>query len=446
MEWVLLGVAVVMMLGCGLFVAAEFSFLAVDRAAVDRDAAEGDPTAKGVQTALTSLSTQLSGAQIGITLTNLLIGLLAQPAIAEIVDDPIQALGVPERAVGGVAVAFGLIAATAGTMVVGELIPKQFAISVPMATARLTQRPMRYFTAATYPLIRLFNGTANAVVRSLGVEPQEELRSARSSEELASLAHRSASEGKLAAETATLVQRTVAFGPRTAGEIMTPRMRVETVEATDTANDVIALSAETGKSRFPVVRGGPDEVVGMIHVKQAVAVPRRERGSTMARELMVDAPVVPESLRLDPLLTMLRGVGFQMVIVSDEYGGTAGIVTLEDAVEEIVGDIADEHDDGRAPVIRLRGGSWLVSGLMRPDEVLQATGINLPEHEDYDTVAGLFIQQLGRMPAEGDVVDVPLPLEDTEDAVPETARLAVVRMDGRRIDRIAIHRRNGDPS
>ena len=196
---------------------------------------------------------------------------------------------------------------------------------------------MRGFTTVmTWP-IRLLNGSANAIVRMLGVEPQEELRSARSSDELASLAHRSASEGTLDTETAHLVQRSVAFGPRTAGEIMTPRVQMACVDATDPVSEVIELSSATGFSKFPVIKGSSDNVVGSVHVKQAVAVPRSERAHTLVREVMVDATVVPESLRLDPLLSLLRGEGFQMAIVSDEYGGTAGVVTLEDVVEEIVG-------------------------------------------------------------------------------------------------------------
>jgi CBS domain containing-hemolysin-like protein len=296
----------------------------------------------------------------------------------------------------------------------------------------------------------VLNGSANAIVRSVGVEPQEELRSARSSDELASLATRSASEGTLDEETAHLVQRSVAFGPRTAGEIMTPRMRMAVVDANDSVSEVIELSSTTGFSKFPVTKGSTDNIVGSVHVKQAVAVPRGERTSTQVREVMVPATVVPESLRLDPLLSLLRGEGFQMAIVSDEYGGTAGVVTLEDVVEEIVGDIADEHDRSAARLRQRPDGSWIVSGLLRPDEVLDATGLALPEHDDYDTVAGLLVQRLGRIPRPGDSVEVALPPvvpeDDDADPVLEHAHLRVVRMDGLRVDRIAIQRRPGPPT
>jgi CBS domain containing-hemolysin-like protein len=450
MEWLLLGVSVALMVICGVFGAAEYSFVAVDRAAVERAAATGDRAALGVRKALRSLSTQLSGAQVGVTITNLVIGFLAEPAIAELLRDPLDAAGVPSGAVTGIAVSIALVIATVATMLIGELIPKKIGIAVPLEAAKATQGVMRLFTTVVKPAINVLNGSANAIVRAVGVEPQEELRSARSSDELASLAGRSASEGTLDEETAHLVQRSVAFGPRTAGEIMTPRMRMAVVDGNDPVSEVIELSSTTGFSKFPVIKGTTDQIVGSVHVKQAVAVPRSERGSTRVREVMVPATVVPESLRLDPLLSLLRGEGFQMAIVSDEYGGTAGVVTLEDVVEEIVGDIADEHDRSGARMRQRPDGSWIVSGLLRPDEVLDATGLALPEHEDYDTVAGLLVQHLGRIPVAGDAVDVPLPvvIPDDDDAEPvvEHAHLRVVRMDGLRVDRIAIQRQPGPPS
>ncbi len=444
MEWLLLAVSVGLVLACGVFGAAEYSFVTVDRAAVEKAAADGDRQAQGVRAALRTLSTQLSGAQVGVTLTNLIIGFLAEPAIASLIEGPLAAAGVPETAVPGIAVTLGLVIATIVTMIFGELVPKKLGIAAPLATARRTQGFQRAFTTVmTYP-IKLLNGSANAVVRALGVEPQEELRSARSSDELASLAGRSATEGTLDSQTAHLVQRSVAFGPRTAGEIMTPRVQMACVDATDPVSEVIELSGTTGFSKFPVIKGSSDNVVGSVHVKQAVAVPRSERHDTLVREVMVEATVVPESLRLDPLLSLLRGEGFQMAIVSDEYGGTAGVVTLEDVVEEIVGDIADEHDRYGSRLRQRPDGSWIVSGLLRPDEVQDAIGLSLPEDEDYDTIAGLLVRELGRIPARGDRVVVPLPVvlpdDDDEEPVQEHALMRVERMDGLRVDRISLKR------
>ncbi|HSE07268.1 MAG TPA: hemolysin family protein [Nocardioidaceae bacterium] len=443
-ELLLVAISLGLVLACGVFVAAEFAFVTVDRAAVDRAASEGSRAAQGVQSALRSLSTQLSGAQVGITVTNLAIGFLAEPAIARLVDGPLEAAGVPESALRPISIGIGLFLATATTMVFGELVPKNLAIAKPLATAKATQAMQRGFTAFMHFPIRLLNGSANAIVRRLGIEPQEELRSARSSTELASLIRRSARQGTLEPETADLMERSVTFGRRTAGEIMTPRVHMDSVEANAPVLEVIELARTTGHSRFPVVSKENDNVVGAVHVKNAVAIDFDKRRTTRVRDVMTDASVVPETLRLDPLLALLREEGFQMAIVVDEYGGTAGVVTLEDVVEEIVGDIADEHDPLGARIRKRRDGRWSVSGLLRPDEVASATGIDLPEHEDYDTVAGLFLQMLGRMPETGDQVVVTLPVRLDEEGEPldeEEAVVTVERLDGLRIDRLALSSR-----
>lgn len=436
--WILLAVSLLLVALCGIFVAAEFSFVTVDRGQVDRAAAEGDGRARGVQSGLRSLSTQLSGAQVGITVTNLGIGFLAEPAIAEIVRDPLTSAGLAEGAVRPTALAIGLVLSTFATMIFGELVPKNFAIALPMATARATQLPMRWFTAVNRVPIRLLNGSANALVRRLGIEPQEELRSARSSAELASLISRSADVGTLDAETAELMERSVEFGTRTAGEIMTPRVRTRSLEANDRAQAVIELARETGHSRFPVL-DDEDNVVGTVHVKNAVALPVHERATTKVKHLMAKPIVVPDSLRLDPLLALLRKESFQLAVVLDEYGGHAGIVTLEDVIEEIVGDISDEHDRLGARARQRRDGSWLLSGLLRPDEVEDLTGVELPESEDYDTIAGLVLKVLGRVPQSGDRAEVPVPdHSDHEQPRERLAVLTVEHMDGLRVDRVTL--------
>ncbi len=438
--WLLLALALLLVLACGVFVAAEFAFVTVDRAAVDRAAADGDAGAAGVRSALKSLSTQLSGAQVGITVTNLGIGYLAEPAIAALLRDPLGALGLPDGAVSPTAVALGFLVSTVLTMVFGELVPKNLAIALPMATARATQLPMRLFTAFMRGPIRVLNGSANAIVRRLGLEPQEELRSARSSTELASLIQRSADEGTLDADTAELMERSVEFGTRTAGEIMTPRVRTRTLHLNDRASALIELTRHTGHSRFPVL-DDDDAVVGTVHVKNAVALPVHERATTKVKHLMVRPTVVPDSLRLDPLMALLRAEGFQMAVVLDEYGGHAGIVTLEDVIEEIVGDISDEHDRLGARGRQRRDGTWSLSGLLRPDEVEDLTGVELPRSEDYDTIAGLVLQVLGRIPTGGDRAEVPVPDHGDPGSQQPGQRLAVLtveHMDGLRVDRLAL--------
>jgi CBS domain containing-hemolysin-like protein len=437
----LLIVSLVLIAASGLFVAAEFAFVTVDRSVVDRDAAQGDATAAGVQKALRGLSTQLSGAQVGITITNLAIGFLAEPAIAGLIENPLTDLGLPSSTVPPVAVGTGLFLSSLLTILFGELIPKNLAIARPMETARATQRFQRTFTSLMLWPIRVLNGSANAIVRRLGIEPQEELRSARSSTELASLIARSAVHGTFDAETAELIERSVEFGSRTAGENMTPRVRTHTLEEGDRASAIIEMARQTGHSRFPVL-DADDAVVGTVHVKHAVALPVPERATTRIKHIMVKPILVPDSLRLDPLLALLRQDGFQMAAVLDEYGGHAGIVTLEDVVEEIVGDIADEHDALNARARARRDGSWSLSGLLRPDEVEDITGIELPEHEDYDTIAGLVLRTLGRVARVGDVADIALAHQrdepDDDAQLRRTAHLSVEKMDGLRIDRLRL--------
>ncbi|WP_372734642.1 hemolysin family protein [Nocardioides sp.] len=442
-ELLLLALALLLIAACGVFVAAEFSFVTVDRAQIDRDADAGDASAQGVQRALRSLSTQLSGAQVGITVTNLAIGFLAEPAVSGLIRDPLASLGVPEAAVRPTATALGLVLSTILTMIFGELVPKNLAIAKPMATARATQRVMRTFTTVSLLPIRFLNGSANAFVRRLGVEPQEELRSARSSTELASLISRSASVGTLDPDTAELMERSVEFGSRTAGEIMTPRVRTTSLEEGDRAINVIELARSTGHSRFPVL-DAEDVVVGTVHVKNAVALPVHERATTRVKHLMAKPIVVPDSLRLDPLLALLRSDGFQLAVVLDEYGGHAGIVTLEDVVEEIVGDISDEHDRFGARARLRRDGSWLLSGLLRPDEVEDATDIALPESKDYDTIAGLMLEVLGRIPEPGDIAEVYVnrPGHDGDHGQ-QVVTLTVELMDGLRIDRVSMRLHTG---
>jgi CBS domain containing-hemolysin-like protein len=435
--WLLLTAALLLILACGVFVAAEFSFVTVDRNKVDQAAAAGDSSAKGLQQALRTLSTQLSGAQVGITITNLAIGYLAEPAISDLIDGPLASAGVPEGAITPVAVGIGLTLGTILTMIFGELVPKNLALAKPMEVARATQRFQRGFTAVMRGPIRLLNGSANAFVRRLGIEPQEELRSARSSTELASLIQRSATLGTLDVETAELMERSVEFGTRTAGEIMTPRVRSTSLGVNDRATTLIERTRQTGHSRFPVL-DAEENVVGTVHVKHAVALPVGERATTKVKHLMAKPIIVPDSLRLDPLLALLRADGFQMAVVMDEYGGFAGIVTLEDVVEEIVGDIADEHDRLSANS-RHRDGTWSLSGLLRPDEVEDLTGIELPDHEDYDTIGGLVMRELGRMPAVGDLAEIRVPdRSDPDDPREQLAVLTVAGMDGLRIDRLTL--------
>ncbi len=443
-EWLLLGVGALLIAANALFVAAEFSLITVDRSAVERKAEEGDRRASGVLRALQSLSTQLSGAQLGITVTSLVVGFIAKPSIAELLRGPLGLTGLSDTATTATSFTLAFILATGTQMVFGELVPKNWAIAEPMRVGRAVTGFHRRFTTVTGPLIRVLNGTANAIVRAMGIEPVEELASARTPQELASLAARSGERGTLEAETAKLLERSIEFGDRRAADVMTPRPRVRFLEATQPVSEVLTVTSATGHARFPVLGEGVDDVIGIVHFKHALAVPREQRSTTLLREIARDLPAVPASMELDPLLRVLKEAGPHMAVVVDEYGGTDGIVTLEDLVEEIVGEIEDEQDRHLGRHHALPDGAWTLSGLLRPDEIQDLTDLRLPEAQETDTVGGLVTEHLGRLPEVGDsVVLDATDLGNTEDdGIPRHVQvtLEVTRLDGQRADRIRLQR------
>jgi CBS domain containing-hemolysin-like protein len=435
MAWLLLALSLVLVAACGAFVAAEFALITVDRPSVAKAAEAGDRRSGHLLAALRSLSTQLSGAQLGITITNLGVGFLAEPAVAHLLKSPLHGVGLPSGAVPAVAVALALVLATAATMIFGELVPKNIAIVMPLATARALVGFQRGFTRTMAYPIRWLNGTANAFLRRVGVEPQEELASARSPQELSSLLARSAEMGTLASQTATLLQRSLTFGDKEAGDVLTPRVRLRSVPADAPVSVVIEAAKRTGHSRFPVTGSSHDldDVVGLVDIKHVVGVASELRGQSLVASVMVPVARVPASLHLDPLLAVVRQAPLQMVLVIDEYGGTDGIVTIEDLVEELVGEVADEHDRYGPTVRHRRDGSWTVSGMLRIDEVVATTGLVIPEHRSYDTLGGLIAARLGRLAEVGDAVDLP------------GARLVVTQVVGRRVDRVRMEAREQPP-
>jgi CBS domain containing-hemolysin-like protein len=436
MELVLILVTVVLILACGIFVAAEFALLAVNRQTVERLAGKGDGPASGVLSALRTLSTQLSSAQVGITITNLAIGFLAEPVIARLLSPAILAIGLPEASVSGISIACGLIIATALTMVFGELVPKNLAIARPLATARFVQRPLLFFTAVMKFPIRVLNGSANWILHRFGVEPKEELASARSADELLSLVRRSAAKGTLAQDTATMLERSLGFTDLTALDVMTPRVRVKAVQADTPVSEALLLAASSGLSRYPVYGKNLDDIVGVMHVKHAFGIPHEQRRTTAVARVMRPAMLVPSSIGLMKLLETLRRRGLQLVVAIDEFGGMDGIVTMEDVLEELVGDVRDEHDQSRGTHIRPHGtDSWIVSGLLRPDEISDELGIFLAEEDDVETLGGLFMHESSDVPHKGDRVTLPaIDRDGTNLAV----TLKVERMDSNRIDRLLL--------
>jgi CBS domain containing-hemolysin-like protein len=389
------------------FVAAEFALVTVDRAEIEVQASSGDRQARTVRRALRELSFQLSGAQLGITLTALLAGYLAEPALARLLESPLQPL--TGRFTEGVAHALGLIIATLVSMLFGELVPKNAALARPMPIARATAGPQRVFSKMFAWLIRALNGSANWLVRQLGVEPQEELASARSPEELGLLAAISAQAGALPRETAVLLQRTIRFGDKRAAEAMTPRVDVVALRADATIADLLTTARQSGYSRFPIYVQTLDQVTGIVTVTDALGVPPIRRPTTGVAAVAREPLFVPESLDLDGVLQALRKGGVDMAIVVDEYGGTDGVVTVEDLVEELVGEIADEHDVEETttahgmPDLTAPGAerTVLVDGVLREDELAEQTGFRMPAGP-YETLAGFLMARLGHIPTVGE--------------------------------------------
>ncbi|MDJ0339100.1 hemolysin family protein [Cryobacterium sp. PH31-O1] len=419
----MLGFGLILTVGTGLFVASEFALVNLDRADLEARRDRGETRLALTIAALRITSTHLSSAQLGITLTTLLTGYTIEPALSSLLRGPLTSLGLPVDLVPAVGTTIAIVTATLVSMIIGELVPKNFALALPIQTARVVIPFQTVFTTVFKPAVLVLNNSANGLLRAIGIEPKEELSGARTAEELSSLVRRSASAGLLEKDTATLLHRTLLFSGHAASDVMTPRPRVASIHRTDSAQAVIDLTRSTGYSRFPVFDESVDDVVGIVHVKQAVAVPRARRADVPVSALQTDPVRVPETMKLDDLLGELRGRGYQMAIVVDEYGGTAGVVTLEDLVEELVGEVADEHDRARAGVVR-SPNSLTFPGMLRPDELLERTSVIVPEQGPYETVAGFVMSELGRLPVIGDRV----PLSG--------GFLTVERLEGRRIDRL----------
>ncbi len=411
-------------LGTAFFVAAEFALVTVDRAEIDSRAASGDRSARNVRKALRELSFQLSGAQLGITITTLLTGFLAQPALADL----LKPLGVSA----GVAQLIALTIATLFSMLFGELVPKNAALSRPMPTALRTAGPMRTFSRIFKWVIHGLNNSANWLVRRLGIEPQEELASARSPEELGLLAAISAQAGALPTETALLLQRTVRFGDKRAAEAMTPRIDVVGLAANTSVAEFFDVVRDSGHSRFPVYEETLDTVTGVVSLTDALGVPPNRRPFTRVATVAREPVLVPGSLDLDGVFETLRTGAASIAIVVDEYGGTDGVVTLEDLVEELVGEIADEHDEADEEEsgsieVTVPGGdrTWLVDGMLREDELEEQTGFRVPEGP-YETLAGFVMARLGHIPVVG------------ESLVYNNWEFTVVEMEKHRIEQVRL--------
>jgi CBS domain containing-hemolysin-like protein len=402
----------------GFFVAGEFGLVAVDRSRIEQMAEEDESVrARSVLAALKTLSFQLSGAQLGITVTSLLVGFLIEPVLAPLFESFLSR---------GIAVAVGLILATSFEMVSAELVPKNLAIAKPVPVALALAAPMRFANTLMKPLIVFFNNSANRTVRILGIEPRDELEMIPSLEELQILIRTSREGGAIEEEEFSLLSRSITFGDKAAHDVLTPRTSCVMLRADDTIVELMRVASESGHSRFPVQGIDVDDIVGIAHVKDAYLIPRTDRAAAPISAIMRDALSVPESRDLVSLLAQMRRERQQMAVVFDEYGGTVGILTLEDVLEELVGEIEDEHDPDEGGVIaQPPSGIRVVPGLMHAHELKESTGFEMPEG-DYETLGGFLLSLFDRIPEQG------------EHIAHERWEFKVVEMDRNRIAKVLV--------
>lgn len=421
-------VVAILVLATAFFVAGEFSLVAVDRSRVRRLAAEGDRRAAALDRSLRQLSFELSGAQLGITVTSLLTGAIAEPALSGLFEPLVQRIGwIGVAARPAIEVALALFVANVASMLLGELVPKNFAIARPFGTATAAGIPMSWLNRLLRPVILFLNSAANWTVRKLGIQPREDLAGVRSLEELELMIRSSGEEGELDDAELFLLTRAISFTEKVAADVMVPRVSVEALSRHDSVAELRRLARETGHSRFPVYGEDLDEIADVAHVKDSFRIPPERRSITPVSQIAKPALVVPDSTPLDDLLIQMQRQSRAMVVVVDEYGGTAGIVTIEDLLEEILGEIADEHDaTEQVPQVVQGEDRREVSGLLNRHD-LEELGIELPEGR-FETLGGYLTAHLGRFPTEREHVSI------------GGWNFQVLAMDGRRVDRVAISR------
>ncbi|MBT5177082.1 MAG: HlyC/CorC family transporter [Candidatus Marinimicrobia bacterium] len=389
-----LAVAVLLMANA-FFVAAEFSLVAVDRAVVEAAALRGSSRDRRVLKLLTRLTTHLSGAQFGITSSALMLGFVAEPTVARLLTGEDRSTGL--------SVVLAVVLATIMHLVLGEQVPKYLAIASPDRTARRLAPVIAVYGVLTRPLVVLLNNAANWLVRGLGVSPREELGVSHTLEQFEAVVMSSSSGGEIKVGEAALLKRSIRFGDKTAADALVPRVEVEALRVDAPASTLIRRCVDTGISRFPVFGDDLDDIVGVVHVKSVYTVPMTDRSKVYVGDLMHDALAVPETRSLELLLDDMRLARKQMAVVVDEHGGTAGVITMEDLLEEIVGEIDDEHDPRVARTSVQEPGTTVIPGGFHLDEVEEASGFQVPEGP-YETLAGFVLARLGHIPEPSEMV------------------------------------------
>ena len=376
------------------FVAAEFSLLALDRARVEAQANQGSRVHRSLLRALQRLTLTMSGCQLGITLSALMLGFVAEPTMARLLtgdDHPT-----------GFSVLLAIFVATVLHLIIGEQVPKYIALAAPEATSRKLVPLLSGYSVLVRPLVRLLNGIANSVVRRFGVEPRDEIDTSRTSEELETLITERAAD-VLDPEEVSLLTRSLRFSDKTAVDALIPRVDIAALQRATQVSDLITQALDTGRSRFPVFDKDLDDIIGVVHVKSVYRLSPEERRTTHVSEIMRDVLAVPETRKLEEILSDMRRRRTHMAVVIDEHGATSGIITLEDLLEEILGEIKDEYDNDLTEAEVENPGSFLVAGRLNFDEVFDATGFRIPEGQ-YETIAGFVLERLGHLAEPGEKV------------------------------------------
>ncbi|MFC8489655.1 hemolysin family protein [Streptomyces sp. NPDC057235] len=424
-----LSAVLVLTVGTGYFVAQEFAYVAADRLALAREADAGDKRAARALKVLERLSFMLSGAQLGITVTGLVVGFLAEPSVSALLRPLLEGTGLSGGAVSAISVVLAFVLATVLQMVVGELAPKNLALAVPERLAKSLAPSTLLYLKVVGPVVHVFDGAANKLLRKVGIEPVEELHHGATLEELSHLIGESHEQDELPPATAELLDHALEFSERTMAEVMVPRADAVFVRKDATLAEAVELIARHGHSNYPVLGDHPDDIVGVLGVNELMRLPSATFDATTAGEAARRPLLLPDTLPLPRAVAQMRERDDEFAAVLDEHGGVAGVVTYEDIAEELIGDIADEND--RIVVVAAPDGEgWRVDAGRRLDEIEEATGIALPGEDDYDTVAGLVIDRLGRFPTIGDrltVDGVRIEVLSLDRHVPEHVRIEQVR-------------------
>ncbi|MBL1080287.1 HlyC/CorC family transporter [Nocardia sp. 2] len=415
----------------GYFVAQEFAYMAVDRSRLKARAEAGDAAAQRALGVTRRTSFMLSGAQLGITVTGLLVGYVAEPLIGRGLGELLGGVGIPA----GVGIAMGAVVAVAFStvvqMVFGELFPKNLAIARPESVARRLALSTTVYLKVFGWLIKLFDQSANVLLRALRIEPVHDVEHSATARDLEHIVAASRNAGELPPELSTLLDRILDFPMRTAEHAMIPRARVDTV-SDDALVGEVRERMSTGHTRYPMIGETSDDLRGIIHLHDLLDADPSEKALRRVRA----AVMVPESLPLPGVVTVLTEAKQEMALVVDEYGGFAGMITVEDIAEELVGEIDDEHDpEANDDVVAVDGG-WLVAGDLHLDEVSRLLELKLPE-DDFETLAGLVIARFGALPEVGDSVEIDLEpataVRLTDDPQPRRWVLAQVRQVDKRV-------------